>query len=74
MTLLTLFLLGLIAVFIAIGIDLNKQLRAYEQHEKERRKTISQASSAAKTSNKMDQKRPSGKSKGSRNKRKKDIE
>lgn len=65
---LTLFLLGLIAIFVAIGIDLNKQLRAYEQQQREHRETILQIASAAKKNNKVDQKRPSGKSKGSGNK------
>lgn len=74
MTLLTLFLLGLIAVFVAIGIDLNKQLKVYEQQEKERRKIIPQTTPTTKTSNKVDPKQPSGKSKGSGSKRKKDTQ
>lgn len=73
MTLLTLFLLGMIAIFVAIGIDLNKQIRRYEQQQKEHRETISQIASAAKKNNKVDQKRSSGKSKGSRSKGKKDT-
>jgi hypothetical protein len=73
MTLLTLFLLGLIVVFVAIGIDLNKQLRAYEQQQREHRETILQIASASKKSNKVDQKQPSGKSKGSRVQGKKDT-
>lgn len=71
---LTLFSLGLIAILIAIGIDLNKQLKRYEQQEREYRETISQIASAAKKNNKVDQKRSSGKSEGSRNKRKKDTQ
>ena len=51
MTLLTLFLLGTIAIFIEIGIDLNKQLRAYERKEKER-KTLNRVKANLKNTSK----------------------
>ena len=69
-----LILIGFIVLVIVINRDLNKQLKAYEQQEREHRETISQIASAAKKNNKVDQKRSSGKSEGSRSKRKKDTQ
>ena len=74
MTFELLLIIGFIILATLIIRDLNKQLKAYEQQQREHRETISQIASAAKTNNKMDQKQSSGKSKGSGSKRKKNTE
>lgn len=74
MTFELLLIIGFIILATLIIRDLNKQLKAYEQQQREHRETISQIASAAKKNNKVDQKRSSGKSEGSRSKRKKDTQ
>ena len=73
MVTLVIFLLGLIVMLVAIGIDLNKQLLEYERKETKQRKTIPQTTPTTKKNNKVAPKRSIGKSKGSGSKGKKNT-